>query len=111
MTVTLRVFLFDAAPDPHRKRREKRRRNATLARRQLECALSRWFTDPRNVKQYSRRMESCGYMQIGNEDAKDGYWKVGGKRMAVYAKKDMSLREQLQAVTALCSKPEGGEGS
>ncbi len=77
----------------------------------MECPLSSWFTDPRNIKQYSRRMESCGYMQVGNEAAKDGYWKVGGKRMAVYAKKDMALREQLQAVNALCGKSEVGAGS
>jgi hypothetical protein len=69
-----------------------------------ESELHLWFCDSRNIKQYSRRMENCGYMQVGNEAAKDGYWKVGGKRMAVYAKKELPLREQLKEINVLCSK-------
>jgi hypothetical protein len=72
-------------------------------KRDKGCDLYRWFEDPRNVKQYSRRMENCDYTQVRNDDAKDGHWMVDKKRTAVYVKKTMTRQEQLKAIQTLCS--------
>jgi hypothetical protein len=32
-------------------------------------------------------MEECGYVAVRNEAAKDGLWKVDGKRQAIYARR------------------------
>jgi hypothetical protein len=49
------------------------------------------------------RFEACGYVVIRNTDADDGLWRVGGKRQAVYAKREMSHRDQLAAAAILTS--------
>jgi len=47
------------------------------------------------------RTQSCGYLPIRNDAAKDGMWKIEGKRQAIYARSDLSVADQLQAPRAL----------
>lgn len=62
-----------------------------------------WLQDRRNSRQIPHRMESAGYTAVRNDaDKRDGQWKVGGRRQTVYARRDLSIRDRLVAVTALC---------
>ena len=43
-------------------------------------------------------MGECGYVPVRNTGAKDGQWRVGGKRQTVYAKAELSIRDRYDAV-------------
>jgi hypothetical protein len=62
-----------------------------------------WLADKKNSKAIPHRLEDCGYVPLRNQDAGDGYWKIGGTRQSVYAKAELSLRDQLAAVATLRS--------
>ncbi len=47
------------------------------------------------------KMEKVGYVSVNNAAAKDGKFKVGGKRESVYARRELSERDQQSAVAAL----------
>jgi hypothetical protein len=64
-----------------------------------------WLMDRRNRRAIPHRMERCGYVQVRNPDADDGRWKLQDKRQVVYAKADLSLREQIAAVRRLGAGP------
>jgi hypothetical protein len=65
--------------------------------------LASWLEDRKNRRQIPHRMEAVGYVAVRNDGAKDGLWKVGGARMAVYAKRELERRDQLSAVKRLLS--------
>ena len=49
-------------------------------------------------------MEDCGYIRVRNrDDARDGLWEVDGTRTAVYGNANLTLREQLKAISTLRS--------
>jgi hypothetical protein len=54
-----------------------------------------WLDDRKNRRSIPHRLESCGYVPVHNDAAKDGLWKIGGKRQAIYARKELSLRDQI----------------
>ena len=56
-----------------------------------------WLRDRKNRRKIPHRFEEAGYVPVRNPDATDGLWKVTGKRQAVYAKRDLSLRDQIEA--------------
>jgi hypothetical protein len=61
-----------------------------------------WLEDRKNRRQIPHRLETAGYAAVRNPTApKDGYWIVGMKRMAVYARAELSRSEQLAAAKAL----------
>ena len=60
-----------------------------------------FLTDRKNRRAIPHRMESCGYLPVRNDAAKDGLWKVQGKRQVVYARSDLSAADQLKAARAL----------
>jgi hypothetical protein len=60
-----------------------------------------WIKDRKNRRAIPHRLESCGYVQVRNEDAQDGLWKIYSARQVVYAKKDLPLRDQLKAAATL----------
>jgi hypothetical protein len=62
-----------------------------------------WLDDRKNRRQIPHRMEAVGYVAVRNDGAKDGLWKVGGARVAVYAKRELERRDQLAAVNHLAS--------
>ena len=57
-----------------------------------------WLMDRKNRRAIPHRMERCGYTQVRNPDADDGRWNLQGKRQVVYAKANLSLRDQIRAV-------------
>jgi Family of unknown function (DUF5906) len=73
-----------------------------------------WLGDRRNRRTIPHRFEQVGYIPVRNKDTDDGlwriakvkpYWENGGsaitiesERAAIYAKKTLSLRDQIMAV-------------
>ena len=60
--------------------------------------FSDWLLDRKNARRIPHRLEACGYIAVRNSSAKDGQWKVDGKRQAIYAKASLSLRDRTAAV-------------
>jgi hypothetical protein len=60
-----------------------------------------WLLDRRNRRQIPHRLETAGYAAIRNDAASDGLWKVSGRRQVIYARKELPLRDQLAAASAL----------
>src|ERR1700720_2373522 len=67
---------------------------------EASSVFSEWLADPKNRKQFSYRMEDCGYVPVRNEDSKQGLWQIGGERKVIYAKSELSLPDRLKAVKA-----------
>jgi hypothetical protein len=66
-----------------------------------------WITDRKNRRQIPGRFEKAGYAVVRNpSDQHDGQWAVAGKRQTVYARRELSTREQLVAVAALIKRAE-----
>jgi hypothetical protein len=60
-----------------------------------------WLSDRKNARRVPHRMEECGYIPVRNPAAKDGLWKVSGRRQAIYAKDDIALGDQIEAAKRL----------
>jgi hypothetical protein len=60
-----------------------------------------WLTDRKNRKQIPHRFEACGYVPVRNKNADDGLWRVNGKRQAIYALAELSLRDQYDEASKL----------
>jgi hypothetical protein len=56
-----------------------------------------WLRDRKNSRLIPHRLEECGYVAVRNASAKDGLWKVDGKRQAVYGKAALTNRDRLAA--------------
>lgn len=65
--------------------------------------LGDWLRDRRHSRQIPHRMEAAGYEPVRNPDTKDHRWKVGDSRQAVYARRDISVRERILAARSLTS--------
>ena len=63
-----------------------------------------WLRDRRNRRTIPHRLEQCGYTPVRNDAADDGLWKVGGKRQAIYAGRDFSIRDQMAAAKELIGR-------
>jgi hypothetical protein len=63
--------------------------------------FAKWLLDRRNSRLIPHRLEEGGYVAVRNDAAKDGLWKVAGRRVAVYAKAALSLRDRIAAAHAL----------
>jgi hypothetical protein len=57
------------------------------------------------------RFEECEYTPVRNPDASDGLWVIGKRRQTVYARKELSLRDQIAAGAAKTLPPLPGPGS
>jgi hypothetical protein len=68
-----------------------------LIERTVGTDAAEWLMDRKNRRAIPHRMERCRYAPVRNPDADDGLWKLHGKRRVVYAKVDMSPREQIAA--------------
>lgn len=75
---------------------------STLAAAAKGLDLAYWLQDKRSRRQIPHRLETAGYVQVRNDAASDGLWRVGGKRQAVYARKDLLARARVMAADALC---------
>jgi len=63
-----------------------------------------WLDDRKNRRVIPHRLEACGYVAVRNPDAVDGYWQPKGERLMPYAKKTLSRRDQLKAVSKLLAE-------
>jgi hypothetical protein len=65
-----------------------------------------WLRDRKNRRKIGHRFEGCGYVPVRNpDDARDGQWKIAGRRQTVYAKREMCLRDQVTAAERLTILP------
>src|SRR5262245_4021477 len=62
-----------------------------------------WLNDPKNRRVIPHRMETCGYVRVRNDAAKDGLWKIAGKRQSIYARGELSIRDQIEAASSLAA--------
>jgi hypothetical protein len=57
-----------------------------------------WLKERKNRRIIPHRLEVCGYVAVRNDDAKsDGKWIVAGQRRVIYAKKTLSVKDQIAA--------------
>jgi hypothetical protein len=72
-------------------------------RRHLDPNGELWalFHDRKFRTQIPHRMADVGYIPVRNPTAKDGHWKVGDKRVAVYALATLSKRDRIAAAGRL----------
>lgn len=69
-------------------------------------SFGEWLKDRRNRRQIPHRLEAAGYVPVRNDaDKHDGQWKVGGKRLTIYARRELSKRDQIAAAAKLCRAP------
>lgn len=66
-----------------------------------EVSFGVWLRDRKNSRQIPHRMEAAGYVTVRNDAQKDGRWKVRGKNVAVYAKRELSVRDRIAAARSL----------
>lgn len=80
-------------------------RPAVITLKQISRVASdetrQWLDDPKKQRIIPHRLEACGYEPVRNNDAKDGLWKIGGRRQAVYGQRDLSMAEKVAAVERL----------
>lgn len=69
--------------------------------------VARDLLDRAQSRKLPHRMDRAGYEVIRNPAAKAGRWKVGGRDMAIYARKGLTQRDKLDAAEALCSRYRG----
>jgi hypothetical protein len=66
-----------------------------------DAELGTWIKDQKNRRMIPHRLERCGYVPVRNETAKDGLWKLDGRRQVIYAKSELSFSERLKAANDL----------
>jgi hypothetical protein len=66
-----------------------------------DAPLKMWLDDRKNSRAIPHRLESCDYVPVRNEDARDGLWRINGRRQAVYARTDLPLQDRILAARAL----------
>ena len=74
----------------------------TVTLEDLQCvakySFGEWLRDGKNARRIPHRLEESGYVAVRNTGDQDGLWKVGGRRRAVYAKAELTLRARAEAV-------------
>jgi hypothetical protein len=60
-----------------------------------------WLQERKNRRHVAYRLEDAGYEPLRNKDASDGLWAVGGRRMVVYASRNLTLSDRVKAVRGL----------
>ena len=63
-----------------------------------------WLRDRKNSRQIPHRMEAVDYVPIRNTGAKDGQWKIAGKRQTVYARRNLTVRDRIEAAMRLAGR-------
>ena len=61
-----------------------------------------WLQDRRNARQIPHRLESAGYIPVRNDGQADGRWKLSGKNIVVYGRRELSVRDRIGAASRLC---------
>jgi hypothetical protein len=60
-----------------------------------------WLKDRKNRRVIPHRLEAANYSPVRNPDAEDGLWKTRNKRQVVYARRALTLRDQIAAAKRL----------
>lgn len=71
----------------------------TVARIRSNASTSsfgEWLDDRRNQRIIPHRMEDCGYIAVRNPDAKDGIWKIAGRRQTSTPKPALTSSSSLR---------------
>jgi hypothetical protein len=63
-----------------------------------------WLRDRKNFRLIPYRLEACGYVAVRNQGAKDGHWKVNGRRQVIYAKAELNIRDRFTAAYELARR-------
>jgi hypothetical protein len=66
--------------------------------------LAGWITDHKSRRATPHRMAQAGYSPVRNPGDKSGHWKIQGAKQVVYARKELSLHDQIRAVNELIKK-------
>jgi hypothetical protein len=64
-----------------------------------------WLRDRKNRRTVNYRFETCGYVAVRNETAKDGLWVIEQRRQVIYAKASLTVKERYIAAKELGGKP------
>jgi hypothetical protein len=67
-------------------------------------AFCNWIKDPKNRRILPHRFERCGYTPVRNDAAKDGMWKIHGRRQVMYAKNTLSIANQIKLARDLSNR-------
>jgi len=59
--------------------------------------LGEWIKDRKNRRAIPHRLEECGYVPVRNDTAKDGLWKIRGRREVVYGRTELTFAQRLLA--------------
>lgn len=62
-----------------------------------EPSFGEWLRDRKNSRSVPHKMEECGYKSVRNPATKSGRWKVDGKDVVIYARKELCTREAIAA--------------
>lgn len=62
-----------------------------------------WLRDRKNARQIPHRLDTAGYAPARNPDAKDGLWRIDGRRQVIYVRHELSQRDRLAAVREVAS--------
>lgn len=60
-----------------------------------------WLKERTNRRKIPHRMESIGYVPVRNPTAKDGLWKINGRRQVIYVWDSLHAREQIKEAQKL----------
>ena len=70
-----------------------------------EGSFEYWLEDRKSARAVSHRLEACGYQRVSNPNAKDGMWKVSGRRVIIYGRSDLSVHDRVVGAQAFATKP------
>jgi hypothetical protein len=60
-----------------------------------------FLSDRKNSRRIPFRLEECGYEPVRNPAVKDGYWKLPKQRVAIYARRELGIRDRIKAAEEL----------
>jgi hypothetical protein len=66
--------------------------------------FAEWLRDRKNARRIPHRLEACGFAAVRNVAAKDGLWKVDGRRQVIYGKASLPLKDRLAAAYDLARR-------
>jgi hypothetical protein len=68
---------------------------------QATGSFGEWLRERKNSRKIPHRFESIRYVAVRNDGAKDGLWKVGGRRQVIYARAELPPGERIAAAINL----------
>lgn len=60
-------------------------------------AFAEWINDRRNARRIPHRLEECGYRAARCPSTADGRWKVAGRNVVIYTRRELSIRDSIAA--------------